>query len=1040
VTSDEVTITVNPSPIVNLGPDQSICVGYVAEFSSPTGPGITHTWLVNGIPVSGDPVYRFKVTQSMSLRLEVSTPQGCFAADEMFITALPSPTINLSPDQATICLGSQAILNLTTNGTSFIWWDGLGTNVHLRSFLPTFGDSTYVFWAEAIGANGCRSRDTSLVSVRNFPEVSLQIEGGSNTVCRGTSVKIIGPQQPGYSYQWFVNNQPAADNSHQLIREIFQNSWIKLRVTDQFGCSSADSLQILIHTAPGIILSPDSLDVCIGNTFTLTINPQHILSFNWWDNLAGNQTSRTFVTTQLGTFIYWAEGINSIGCVSRDTAVINVRPLPNAVIQTPVGTSICQGETMTLLVAPEGSNTYEWYINNIFIASGPELSYVAMESDIVSLVVTNEYGCMRTRNVFIQVNTKPLINIAPVQAACLGETLVFEAPVGEGFSYKWFLNGVLSGTEPEFSYFVADTATIRLEVNTVFNCLSVQDIAVIPLISPKITLAVTDNDICLGESVTLSANISDAADFRWWDGFTGLTRIVTPSSTGLMKYWARVISPDNCIVFDTINVMVRPNPVALMTISQGAPTVCQNSEVTFSVRETSGVPVSHVIWNNTVIQPMGNDTVKYFTRQFSQTTWTNVRMVSEFGCSGTDSLRVVVQALPAMTITPDTTVCAGQPLSLSVTGGFSCIWTDANGQILGVGYTLNIAPTQTRRYYATITGGPPLGCLRTDSVLVTVKPVPQITVNASAQNVCGGTPIILTATGAQSYIWSTGQTGPTITVNPNSTTIYNVIGISANGCTGSASITVNIIPSPQVNITGLASHYCLNDAAVNIVGTPAGGIFSGPGIVGGQFRPQVAGPGNHMIVYSYINPFGCFGSDTAFTTVINISSSINLGPNVAICPHEQVMLDAGPGFQKYFWSTGDTTQTTIVRGNSYFPGTTRTITVVGTIAQCSALGSVNVTIRNDCYIGIGEQDDNNRISLYPNPTHGRFTINHNLPEGEGIRIDVFSSKGVNVYSDENQTCTAISPCSIDLGHLPAGIYSVLVVHKGKQYVRKLVLM
>ncbi|HMM12117.1 MAG TPA: PKD domain-containing protein [Bacteroidales bacterium] len=1038
--STEVTITVNEAPVVNLGPDQSICVGYVAEFSSPTGPGITHTWLVNGIPVNGNPVYRFRVTQSITLRLEVSTPQGCFAADEMQITALPSPTINLSPDVSTICLGDQAILNLTTNGTSFIWWDGLGTNVHLRSFLPTFGDSTYVFWAEAIGANGCRSRDTSYVNVRNHPNFVLQLQGGNNTVCKGANVTFIGPQQPGYQYQWFVNNQQVPGSSHQLTQPIFQNSWIKLRVTDINGCSSADSLQMFIHTAPGIILLPDTLDVCLGSNFTLTINTQHIQSFNWWDNLAGNQTSRTFVANQLGTFIYWAEGINSIGCVSRDTAIINVRPLPQAIIQTPIGTSVCQGEVMILETATLAGNTYEWFIGGMLMDTGSIFSYTAMQSDTVSLVVTSEYGCTHTHNVFIQVNPQPQINLDPLIRACMGEEIELEAPIGPDFMYKWFVDGVLMSTDTAFNYIVADTVVIRLEVNTLFNCFDAMDILVVPLISPKLTLHASSPEICLGENVTLSANINDAVIFRWWDGFSGLTRVVTPSTAGIHHYWARVISGDNCEVYDTIQVEAHPNPVAKMEISQGAPTVCQGSEVTFSVRETSGVPVSHVIWNNTVIQPMGTDTVKFFTRQFNQTAFTRVSMVSTFGCSGVDSLQVTVQPLPAMTITADTTICAGNPLTLSVTGGFSCIWTDANGEILGLGYTLNIQPTQTRRYFATITGGPPLGCLRTDSVLVTVLPAPQVTVNASAQNVCGGTPIILTATGAESYIWSTGQTGSSITVTPGTTTVYNVIGISSNGCTGSASVTVNIIPSPQVTLSGLGSHYCLNDAPVELVGMPAGGIFSGPGVVGGQFRPQLAGPGDHMIVYSYLSPFGCIGADTVFTTVVAISASINLGPNVSICPHEQVQFDAGPGFQHYFWSTGDTTRTTIVRGNSYFPGTTRTITVVGTIAQCSALGSVNVTIRSDCYIGIGEQDDSNRISLSPNPTHGRFTINHNLPGGELLRIDVFSSQGVNVYSSESYTCTTLNPCSLDLGHLPSGVYSVLIVHKGRQYTRKLVLM
>lgn len=1038
--ADEVTLVVNPIPLVDLGPDQSICVGYVAEFASPTGPGYSHTWLVNGIPVNGNPLYRFKVTQSLSLRLEVSTPQGCFAADELQITALPSPTINLSPDLSTICLGSQAILNLTTNGTSFIWWDGLGTNVNLRSFLPTLGDSTYAYWAEAISANGCRSRDTSYVNVRNHPVVALQIQGGNNTVCKGSNATIVGPQHAGYQYQWFVNNVSVPGNTHQLTRPIYQNSWIKLKVTDPFGCTNADSLQVFIHTAPGILLNPDTLNVCHGNNFTLTVNPQHVLSFNWWDNLAGNQTSRTFVANQLGTFIYWAEGINSLGCISRDTAIINVRPLPQATILTPLGTSICSGDTMMLTAQVEAGNTYQWYIKNILMATGPVLRYKAVESDTVSLVVTSQFGCTRTRNVFIQVNPMPVITLDPLIRACKGDMLELQAPVGAGFIYKWFVNGVLKSTAAAFNHQVADTVVIRLEVNTVHNCFAARNISVVPLLSPKLTLSASQSQICLGDNVTIAANTTDAVIFRWWDGFAGLTRIVTPADTGIHQYWARVVSGDNCEVYDTIQVAVKSNPKAKMKISQGAATVCQNNRVTFSVRETSGVPVSQVIWNNSVVQPMGSDTVKFFSRQFSQTAWTNARMVSTFGCSGADSLLVTVQPLPAMTITPDTTVCSGSTLTLKATGGFSCIWTDANNQILGVGYTLNIQPTQTRKYFAIITGGAPLGCLRTDSVLVTVLPRPQVAVTSSAQNVCGGTPVILTATGAQSYIWSTGQTGASITVTPQATTDYTVIGVSANGCTGTGSITVNINPSPQVSLTGLAPRYCLNDAPATLIGTPVGGFIAGPGVVGGQFRPQLAGPGNHMIVYSYLSPFGCFGADTLYTTVVNINSSISLGPNVAICPHEQVQFDAGPGFQRYYWSTGDTTRTTIVRGNAYFPGTSRTITVVGTIAQCSAMGSVIVTIRNDCYIGVDEQGDNNRISLVPNPTYGRFTINHNLPDGNPLRIDVFNSQGVNVYSSQSQSCTALSPCTIDMGHLPAGVYSVLVVHKGRQYARKLVLM
>jgi hypothetical protein len=58
--------------------------------------------------------------------------------------------------------------------------------------------------------------------------------------------------------------------------------------------------------------------------------------------------------------------------------------------------------------------------------------------------------------------------------------------------------------------------------------------------------------------------------------------------------------------------------------------------------------------------------------------------------------------------------------------------------------------------------------------------------------------------------------------------------------------TVDAVPS----ISGLAPNYLVNDAAVTITGTPSGGSFSGPGVIGNQFDPAVAGVGTHTILYT----------------------------------------------------------------------------------------------------------------------------------------------------------------------------------------------
>jgi NH3-dependent NAD+ synthetase len=55
----------------------------------------------------------------------------------------------------------------------------------------------------------------------------------------------------------------------------------------------------------------------------------------------------------------------------------------------------------------------------------------------------------------------------------------------------------------------------------------------------------------------------------------------------------------------------------------------------------------------------------------------------------------------------------------------------------------------------------------------------------------------------------------------------------------------------QCTISGLNSTYCDNETASTLTGSPAGGVFSGPGISGSTFDPATAGAGTHTITYTY---------------------------------------------------------------------------------------------------------------------------------------------------------------------------------------------
>jgi hypothetical protein len=61
-------------------------------------------------------------------------------------------------------------------------------------------------------------------------------------------------------------------------------------------------------------------------------------------------------------------------------------------------------------------------------------------------------------------------------------------------------------------------------------------------------------------------------------------------------------------------------------------------------------------------------------------------------------------------------------------------------------------------------------------------------------------------------------------------------------------------------------------------GIPLGGIYTGAGVSYGYFYPAVAGPGNHLITYTYTNSALCTASRYSFL-VARLASSFNCGEN-----------------------------------------------------------------------------------------------------------------------------------------------------------------
>lgn len=107
---------------------------------------------------------------------------------------------------------------------------------------------------------------------------------------------------------------------------------------------------------------------------------------------------------------------------------------------------------------------------------------------------------------------------------------------------------------------------------------------------------------------------------------------------------------------------------------------------------------------------------------------------------------------------------------------------------------ITVKPGETTTYTVTANKD---GCIATADVTVSVTPRPVITVSGAVSNLCQAESVTLSTATAGSYLWSTGETTQSITVNSGGT--YSV---TASNCTAANPVAVTYKPLPTISVNG----------------------------------------------------------------------------------------------------------------------------------------------------------------------------------------------------------------------------------------------
>ncbi|MDI1356558.1 MAG: T9SS type A sorting domain-containing protein [bacterium] len=694
----------------------------------------------------------------------IGTSSNSISLLSAILCAGQSATIISSANSAGSGLVQQWRTSTVSGGPYFNVSGGVGaaTAEYVTTALTA---GTYYFVLQTTCASTSISAVSNEATLVVNPTPSVSASSSATLLCAGQNLNLIGSSNSGANYLWLGPSGFYSRQQNPSISSIgLMGSGVYSLQTELNNCNSAlGTVPITLSDITLTLISTDPV-VCAGNSSTLMAISSAV-NFSW----STGATSNSIIVSPSINTTYSLAVTNTANCsIVKSTNISVINPT-----LTSIGALNCgPSGSSTLSVSTFSPSQVWWYSSagsSVSIGSGT--SYTLVPSSSTTLFVQAEANLPGNLLTSLSGNSphqSTMFDIIATNAINVNGVDVHAAAAGINTIEVWYKQGTFAGFNlSNAGWTLAGTSTV---MSSGANMISPVPLNFVLPLSAGQTLALyiasSGGSLNCTNSGTTGSVFSSNADFQLLTGNAGNYFNVINSSkafNGVIRYSRAGCRSPLLPVTLTVSAL----PVIMATANPSM--VCPGKSTTLSALGASSYSwITLSVGSTVAVMPA------------AVTTFTVIG-ANTYGCENTTTLQVGLYSSPTIVLTQTiNSVCPSSPTTFTASGASTYTWnTGPNGPIVTVTPAINTTYT--------VYGSSAQGCISTNTIAVSTLSVPVVLITPSSSTFCAGERITFSATGAASYTWFPGKiTSAIFNANPIVSSVYNAIGMSANGCTSTA--------------------------------------------------------------------------------------------------------------------------------------------------------------------------------------------------------------------------------------------------------------